>query len=188
MPEPEPERVLQPEPDWVGPRRGVRPGLSIQRVLLCRIDDVLLQVSRFDVYRSGVEFDLELFLRSGYEEVFGLPWDIHHHRGVGRGERGVPDDFLRFGVQLADGQAWSNLTAGVGSLFDERPDSLVVLPRSGGGDGGHWQSRYWLWPLPADGDIVFYAEWPSQNIAEISATVDGDELRQRAAEAEILWS
>jgi hypothetical protein len=183
---PEFDEEPRPEPEWFGPPRGVIPGRSIQRVVLFRTEKAILWLGRFDAYPTGVEFEIEVNVRDFDNDLDHMPWELHHRRSGRRGGSELPDDFLRLGLAFADGQVWSNAAI---EAFDwqARPNRPVVMSQGGGGGGGRWKMHQWMWPLPPDGDLTFYAEWPALGISEVSASIDATELRQRAAESETLW-
>lgn len=175
----------QAMPEWFGPPRGVMPGYAPTRAVVFRTDDVILIAGRFDVYRTGVEFSLQLQVRIE-DDTYDIPWELHHRHGrAPDGE--LPDEFLRFGIQFADGSAWSNIDDGF-PMPPTPPTGPVVVGQGGGGGGGSWAMNYWLWPLPPEGPLTFVAEWPKHQIAECSATVDASEIRQAVAHVEDLWS
>lgn len=51
------------------------------------------------------------------------------------------------------------------------------------GDSGMDQ---WMFPLPPEGPIEFFVAWPAEGISEQSTSIDGSELRARAAESEVI--
>lgn len=178
QPPPRPEPPEQPE--WAGPRPGVLPGYSSQRAVLFRTDEILLLAHRCLVYPTGVEFTLSLLLRDG-GDLHDVPWELRRppHRGDP-----PPNDFVRFGIMFSDGSKWTNLRPWHPG---KEPAPPVVVGRGGGGGGGSWDMGYWIWPLPPEGSLTFAAEWPAHDLDEHRASVDADELRTKAGEAEIIW-
>ena len=183
IPPPPPEDDEPKQPKWVGPPRGVISGESAQRIDLIRTDRVILRVGPFDCYPDGIEFPVRLWVRGFDDERWGNPLGPPLNP---RGPKPSDEDFLRLGVLLADGSTWAN-TEWRGFDPDTEPERPVVLPRSGGGGAGSWRETYWMWPLPPEGPVEFYAAWPARGVEETSAIVDGTELRARAAEAEVVW-
>jgi hypothetical protein len=169
-------------PEWLGPPRGVLPGYAPERAVVFRTAEATLVVGRFDVYRTGVEFTIELQLRSEDEDLIEVPWELHRRRPR---SGGLPDEFLRFGVEFADGSSWSNLDSFPAST--EPPAGPFVMSQGGGGGNGRWSMNQWLWPLPPAGPLTIIAEWPKYGIAESRATVDAGKLREAAERAENLW-
>ncbi len=139
------------------------------------------------MYPTGLEFTLDLRLRSNRDECFDTPWEL---QGYGhRGRRAVPEvaDYLvRLGVEFSDGKTWSNV-APTSADWNEQPESPVLFGRGGGGGGDHWEMRYWLWPLPPPGQLTFHAAWPLFDIEETSASVDASALLEAAKQSELLW-
>ncbi|MCU1361390.1 MAG: hypothetical protein JWN99_2679 [Ilumatobacteraceae bacterium] len=96
------------------------------------------------------------------------------------------DELLLFGLQFADGRVWTNMLREY-PTWDQRPDGVVVVDRGGSDGRGEWHMNHWVWPLPPDGDLTFYAAWLAVGIAEISGVIDATELRQRSLESKPLW-
>ena len=178
-PEPDPHRN---QPEWAGPPPGMLPGISTQRVVLFHTDRAFLAADRFLVYPNGLEFSLSLRVRHPDDHDLDLPWE----RPGRRRPTPPPDDFLRIGVLLSDGRKWTNLdwrhlTPEPGA------QNLVILGRGGGGGGDAWRISYWMWPLPPPGHLTVVTEWPAFGVPETSASVDADELRARADDADLIW-
>jgi hypothetical protein len=154
-----------------------------------RTEQAILLVGRFDVYRTGVEFTIEVQLRDVDEddELMDVPWERHRRHRRLAPDDALPDEFMRFGVVFADGSSWSNVDAVFPSMT-EAPSAPFVMSRRGGGGDGNWAMDQWLWPLPPDGPLTFIAEWPKFGISETSASVDGGEIRAAAETVEELWT
>jgi hypothetical protein len=45
----------------------------------------------------------------------------------------------------------------------------------------------WLWALPPEGPLTFFAQWPAFDVDETSVVVDAGELRHAAEHCEVLW-
>ena len=103
------------------------------------------------------------------------------------GQRGwfLPDDFLRFGVEFADGAKATNLPGPPGPPGE--PAGPLLLQRGGGGGGSRWDQTYWVWPLPPPGPLAFVCEWPAEEISLTRAEIDAELVLGAAAKAEILW-
>lgn len=168
-------------PEWSEPPPGVLPAVSTDRAVLFDTGDALCVVDHFLVYPNGIEYTLNLFLRTADTTLSFFPWELEPHRATGS----VPGDFLRFGVELSDGWRWSNLERFRGMDTDE-PDR-VLLPRGGGGGGRRWSQQHWMWPLPPDGDLTFVSEWPAHDVPETHVAINATSLKDRASEAVILW-
>jgi hypothetical protein len=180
---PPPDREGSVErPEWAGPPRGVLPAHTPQRAVIFRTDDVFLAVDRLLVYPAGLEFTLVLLMRDSNYELQDIPWELHRRPRAGE----LPDDFIRFGLVLADGSKWTNLDWRE-PWGEAEVTGPIVSGRGGGGGGDAWEMSYWLWPLPPEGEITFVASWPVHGIPESTATIDSTELRERATEAENIW-
>jgi hypothetical protein len=83
--------------------------------------------------------------------------------GVVAEELLLPAEFLRLGVQFADGSVATHLDR---SPF-RRPDA---------------------WPLPPPGPVGFICQWPAQGIAESRVEIDARLILAAAARAVDLWT
>lgn len=94
----------------------------------------------------------------------------------------LPDDFMRFGVQFADGSKATNIErlAWLGS--DEPAKTPIMMPTGGGGG-----VSYWIWPLPQPGQLRFVCEWPSEAIAEQHLELDAEAVLEASARVEPIW-
>lgn len=180
------------QPEWIAPPRGVLGGYASTRAVIFHTDRAVLVASRFDAYLTGVEFTLELQLRESAIDYRDFPWELHLQRNDPRTE--LPAEFLRLGVRFSDGSSWSNFDAhstpgwaAYGSPT-ARPDGPILVGRGGGGDEGGWRMNQWLWPLPPEGPLTFFAEWPAFDVPETAVVVDASELRRAAERSELLWS
>jgi hypothetical protein len=174
------------QPEWVAPPIGVLPGLSVQRAVVFRTNDAMLIVHRFAAFPTGLEFDVDVYVRHG--PFFGLPLTVHAPR-YREGDQ-FTEDLIRFGVRFADGASWTNLdppSADFTTSTGQTPTPPVVSCSGGTGGGHRISGQYWLWPLPPEGPLVFIAEWPAYDIPESSAAIDATELRTSATRSERLW-
>jgi hypothetical protein len=179
-PRPEPHNPFA-QPEWGAPPRGVIPAYSPQRAILAKTERVILTVGRFACYPNGILFALGAWFDPRNHDFDGPPWELHFPRHADPSA----DEFLRLGVLLADGSRWANYDWSPHSEMP--PRSPVVNGQGGGGGDGHWEMDQWMWPLPPEGPVTFFAAWPAYGVAETSAEVDGTELRARAGDAEVVW-
>lgn len=153
--------------------------MSPMNITIFKTEQALLLVDRFALYPQGMGFSLRLILRDRITDG-DMPWET---RGPRR-QNPLSDEFLKFGIEFADGSKWTN-------LYWEPPHRLptgpVVYSRGGSGGERSWRGRYWMWPLPAAGPLTFVAEWPAHGITETRATVNGAELLASAPPPEVIW-
>jgi hypothetical protein len=169
-----------PTPEWLDPPENVLGAAVPVRLLLARTSDVALAVQHFTAYPVGMEFEFVVARRHAPEDRFDHPiraFPRYARRWPGSE---LPDDLLRFGVQLADGSKASNLPG------KQAPGGPALIEQSGGG-GRIWRLGYWLWPLPPPGLLAFVVEWPAEGISETRVETDAEPFRRAAAEAETLW-
>jgi hypothetical protein len=105
---------------------------------------------------------------------------------------------LRVGVQFADGRmgftgnhpgpdfmAQWKLHAEGGA--PDPADGPIISPRSGGGGGKRYDMRYFVWPLPPQGNVTFVCEWPAVGLAPAAHDVDATPIRQAGAASTKIW-
>jgi hypothetical protein len=93
-------------PAWLGPPHNVLPGVAPVELVIARTEETVVAIGGIDAYPEGFGFTLSLRLRtlSAREEQF--PYLID--RAADEVDP-LPDEFLRFGVQFADGRNATNL-------------------------------------------------------------------------------
>lgn len=98
----------------------------------------------------------------------------------------VAGEFVRFGVQFADGAKVTNLDQMAGSA-DESDPAHGIQPTGFSRSVGQGSVEFWIWPVPESGDIVLVCEWPAYDVPESRLTISGDELRAAAGRARPVW-
>lgn len=190
-PEPPPPAVESERPVWLGPQTGEL-GVAVPLgLVLDRTERGFVAVSHALAYSTGVSFDLVAHV-AGLKpsEINGIFHDQHAGRA---GVEELPDGFLRFGVEQANGTRVSNLGRHRFVEPGASPSGPVLFQNGGGGGQSSgtsvtWSLGYWLWPLPPEGPFRLYAEWPVAAISMTYAEIDAAVLREAAGRAEKLWS
>jgi len=173
------ERAMQ----WVRmmhPPENVSPGVVPLGGLLARTADAAVAVEAIAVYPGGLSLTLVSRLRRK-DDI--QAW---------RNERMMPgrstEVFL--GAEYADGRRASSIDHFDPERFDSA-DNDVGSPRlvsgSGGGDGGRFDSRYWLAPLPADGDLTLVCTWEAQAIIDARMVLPLADITDAASRPVELW-
>ena len=202
-PEEEP-RERPPQPVWMGAGDGeLGAPVMLDPIVLACTDTIAVAVTDLLAYPHGAEFKLSVRKRPGAQcegeflDMMGRP------RGRSR-SRELDSEMLRFGVQFADGRKATNLGGGFQGFVpgggmnvlrvsastssdQSPPDGMILWGRGGGGSSGRYDQRYWLWPLPPVGPVVFVCEWPSEQIAETRVEVDSAPIRDAVSRAVTLW-
>ena len=118
---------------------------------------------------------------------------FHEQHGGFDDDDGLPDGFLRVGIELPGGARVSNLSAH--RMFrrrETRPDEPVLMMHGGGGgqasdNQASLRPGYWLWPLPEPGTLLLSCEWPIADIALQTVEIDGTRLHEAAQHVSLLW-
>jgi len=97
-----------------------------------------------------------------------------------------PDRCLRIGLQLGDGTRVTSLDY-LRRGDEESPPTWELTQTWGGGGGDTFQKRWWLWPLPPPGPVLFVLEWPAATGERITARLDGEAIRLAASQSIRFW-
>jgi hypothetical protein len=174
-------------PAWLGPPHHVLPGIAPVELIIARTEETAVAIAGIPAYPEGFGFTLSLRLRTvSTRETQQFPYllDLDHVAFEGNA---LPDEFLRFGVQFADGRKATNLDRPPYGLEGQAPDRPVLHRQGGGGGGSAWDMEHWVWPLPPAGPFAFVCEWPSRGIAESRAEIDAGLILEAAGRAVTLW-
>jgi hypothetical protein len=172
-------------PTWIGPPHHVLPGIAPIQLILARTDDTVVAIAGIQAYPAGCSFTLSLRLRNlsvQEERRAPYPFDSTDLEGDPLG-----DDFLRFGVQFADGRKATTLERPPYDPAGQAPDRPVLRQHGGGGGGGAWDLEHWLWPLPPAGPLAFVCAWPSRGIPKSRVEIDAASIVEAAGRAVTLW-
>ena len=169
-------------PAWLGPPHNVLPGIAPVQLIIARTDETVVALAGIQAYPAGFGYTLCLRLRNvSAREEQPFPYlDSAPFEGDP-----LPDEFFRFGVQLADGRKATNLDE---PSYDpeHEPDRPVLLQQGGGGD--RWDMERWVWPLPPPGPFALVCAWPARGIAESRVEIDAGSILEAAGRAVTLWS
>ena len=136
--------------------------------------------------------------RQGTED--GVISPLSRHSGAQHAPGGqLSEEFLRFGVEFADGRKATNVgmrlpPEGASTLLvsakssGDKPASRVLWQRGGGGNGTRYSQTFWLWPLPPQGPLAFVCEWPAEEVEVSRAEIDATPILEAAARALIFWT
>jgi hypothetical protein len=186
-PDEEPEYL---QPAWFGPPQdelGVC--LPVSRVL-GRSDRAVIALKSITVHSTGMLLELVAVARGLRQaEANGL----FHQQHLADPEEGLPDGFIRVGLEYGDGTRVSNLDRRHLWQSDQEPDGPVLYQASGGGGqtgrgGVSMSPAYWLWPLPPAGSLDLAVEWPALGIKLSRTQFEGDAIAGTAQRARSLWS
>jgi hypothetical protein len=172
-------------PPWLGPPHNALPGIAPVQLVIARTDETVVALAGIQAYPAGFGFTLCLRLRNlSAREEQQFPYLLD--RAPFEGDP-LPDEFLRFGVQFADGRKATNLDW-PSSDPEHEPDRPVILQHGGGGGGSAWEMEHWVWPLPPAGPFAFVCAWPARGIAESRAEIDAGSILEAAGRAVTFWA
>jgi hypothetical protein len=172
-------------PAWLGPPYNVLPGIAPVELIIARTNETVVAIAGIQAYPEGFGFTLSLRLRTvSAREEQQFPYLLDR---VGFEGNALPDAFLRFGVQFADGRKATNLDRPAHDPEGQAPDRPVLNQHGGGGGGATWDLEHWAWPLPPAGPFAFVCAWPGRGIAESRAEIDAASILEAAGRAVTLW-
>jgi hypothetical protein len=180
---PESEPAPSQLPPWAKPDATLG-GTVAKEIILGRGHDAVVGVNGLTAYPNGFSFTLTAVLRQ--EDRRGRTLHLAFHRDFLDDEPPAPE-FLRLGVQFADGAAASNLGGHPHLSPVADPAGPLLMHDGGGGGGRRYEMSYWVWPLPPPGPVTFVCEWPAHGIGESRADVDARLIREAAVRAVPLW-
>jgi hypothetical protein len=171
-------------PAWLGPPHNVLPGIAPVELIITRTDQTVVAIAGIQAYPAGFGFTLCLRLRNvSTREEQQLPYLLDR---TPLGGDPLPDEFLRFGMQFADGRKATNLDQ---PSYDpeHEPDRPVLIQQGGGGGGATWDMEHWVWPLPPPGPLAFVCAWPGRAIAETRTEIDAASILEAAGRTVTFW-
>jgi hypothetical protein len=183
-----PEPPYREQPEWLGPPDDVVGGTVALELVVGRSPDAAITLDSATAYPTGVELRVDVRWREGGSRVFEetMRWHSDPRQG-----KDLPDELVRFGVQLADGSKATTL--GTGAVAPavlgpgQPPAGPLLIPRAGGGGPSRWTQHLWLWPLAPEGAVEFVCEWPALGIELSRVAVAASLLRDAAARTRTLW-
>jgi hypothetical protein len=181
-------------PAWFGPRQDELGIAMPQALVVARSDRGVVALSHVVAHSTGAAFVFVAEVRDVKQSRIHAVFHAQQH-GF-EAHDGPPDEFLRIGLELADGVRVSNLAGRFPwrDLDDDEPPPGPVFHghlggggMSGGSRGVTMQPRYWLWPLPPPGPLRIWCEWPMAGIALANVEIDGAAIRAASTRALPLW-
>jgi hypothetical protein len=61
------------------------------------------------------------------------------------------------------------------------------MDRRGGGTSHYQLTRWWAWPLPPNGPLVFICQWPTLGTGETRVSIDAQLILDAARQSMRLW-
>jgi hypothetical protein len=179
---PPPQKVAEPSeprtPVWWQAPSGELPCPIPVSEILARNDDVVIGVGGGRAYTTGFELTFYVFAPHGTDDLEPFPF-----RALEEG--GDPADYLRLGLEYADGSRLSN-TSSRRWPGDESDggDSPTMNFKRGQGRPREWHGDFWCWPLPPSGIVQLVCEWPQMGISLSRRALDGSLILNSAERAE----
>jgi hypothetical protein len=171
-------------PEWFGPPAGVLAGVLPLGVVLARGDGVAVCADHLAAYPAGFEVEIVTMLT---QEATLTTLLASERRRVGPAlrEGEPPAEVLRFCVEYADGTVVTNVDRTLDDLRG-RPARPILLDLGDRPAALGRAYRYWVWPLPARGQILLGCEWPAAGIAPARVAVSAADIVDAAARAQVV--
>ncbi|WP_345482846.1 hypothetical protein, partial [Actinopolymorpha pittospori] len=150
---------LRPRMAWERPESAIPAAVATSGIVLARTDEAAVAISGLSGYPNGFDLWLVATLRSK-QRPLGTTMLLSDTEE----SQEVRPEFLRFGIQFADGRRCTNLTVGGPRMRDTEPHdpTLQMMTTGGGRRFADW--RLWVWPLPPPGPLTFVCQWPAFDI------------------------
>ena len=168
-------------PIWTGPSELVLGTWISAQQLIAKTETFAVALRGLCAYPNGFEVHVSFLGRPPVGPRQGQAFFHAYHSGRGP----------RFGFEFADGRRAGPTASPIGKDLPKDdagiPTVPVLMPRGGGGGGGEWKQAFWVWPLPPNGPLTLFFDWPDRNITEISVALDGTAVRHGGEQATELW-
>jgi hypothetical protein len=184
-------------PVWAAPPSDELPAVVSVGQFLQRTPRLVMAVKSVEVFSTGCAIEVVWTVRRGSEtdQEWGAVTEACFNRPSYRyGAQAGSGGGLRFGVGYPDGRKatadgvrpWGPEGAGI-------PEGPVLMPAGGGGGSGSDDSvssasRFWLWPLPQDGDLRIVAQWSDLGMDEQSVLLSGEALAAAGENVQKYWT
>jgi hypothetical protein len=137
------------------------------------------------VYPNGLVLQVDVYARNGLSllGLWGGPEMTAAYR-VLEGEPAADINPFHLSVTYSDGRvarpynAWAT---------GERTQPPFLAMQGGSGGSEEYNMKYWLHPLPLEGDLEFHCSWDSEGVTDSLLRIEGDPLREAAQRAHRLW-
>lgn len=196
---PRPERPRQPRnvpPAWAGPPSDELPTVVSLGQFFHQSTQMIMAAKSVEVFSTGCLIEVVWSVLRADESDSG--WSRITEQCFNRGpfrfnSEGDSGGALQFGVALSDGQKTTTAQLHSETFEGTEPMTGPVLMMAGGGGGAgddnqvFSSSKFWLWPLPIDGDTRMVAQWDDLGMKESSVVVTGDQLGTAAASVQKYW-
>ena len=179
------------QPAWFGPPDDELGVVVPQAVVVGRSQTGVVALRYATAFSTGILLDLVAAAR-GLKESRAQA--LFHEQHFADAEEGLPDGFLRVGVEYPGGRQASNLSGRHRFWQSNSEPEEPVLFQAGGGGGSAGSGRvtmnpgYWLWPLPPAATLRLFVEWPAAEIALSSVELSGEPLLEAASRSKLLWN
>jgi hypothetical protein len=163
-------------------------------VVLASDPNLTIAMTDCTAYSNGFEFCITLRSRANLDaRTLGFG---PHPTSSGKDES---DGLFLIKIRFADGRSASSGERGPGrelmdyylakrdGLEPELPKGPVLMPPSGGGGGKRYDFKYWVWPLPPEGNVTVTCEWPARGLQLTDVELDGNAILRAGALSTDLW-
>jgi hypothetical protein len=146
-------------------------------------DDAIVRIPHLSVYPGAFEFPLQVIVRPGVFYEFEWTAAVLRRNRWRRAAK-LPDEMLRFGVELAGGGLLVDTHE---RLLKRRPGypDLAVLEAGTAGQGV--EVTYLATIVPRGAALWFAAEWPAMSIPLTRARLKAAVIRDAARRARPAW-
>jgi hypothetical protein len=182
-PQPKTEPREPRMPVWFQAPRGELPCAVPLGEMIARNDKAAIGVAGGLAYTTGFELKFYVFTPEPTPDL--EPFD---RRALEEG--GLPSEFLRVGLEYADGSKLMNTTRRRWpdeSKAGEDEARPTMTPQRGTGWYREWHHDFWCWPLPPSGALQLICEWPQMEIPLTRKEVDAQLILDAAARAEEIF-
>jgi hypothetical protein len=190
------EAAAEPEAPrwtWFGPPEDELGAVVPLQLVIGRSENGVVAIPYAIVYSSGATFDVVALAR-GLTDA--QSHRLFHEQHLFEEDEEPAPGLLRLGLELPGGERFSNLGGRRQRRRflkpDTEPEGPVFIEHGGGGGSAaagrvRLHPSFWLWPLPGQGAIRIFCEWPVVEIPLSDAELSGNDLAAAAQGVQQLW-
>jgi hypothetical protein len=165
-------------PPHAGPAQDELGQPAMTSLTLARSSDVAVGLRGITAYSDGLLLHV-VVLFADEQRRDALDWSLQEYgRSPGR---------FRFGVTYPDGTLVATGTRDAPPLETSGLSEALILQASSA-SALRWQGDYWLWPLPAEGEMVVGCQWPDRAVVETLVSIDTAPLLEAARSCGPVWT
>lgn len=167
------------------PDRTIGTAMGFTRVLAITRSGVFVALTDIVAYPSGMRVIVTLRRPESTKPEKWFAADGWQSRWQSTGAGTAAPKMFRVGVEFPDGSRVDS--SAQRSVPSQRGIAPSFVPMGAEVSPGRVDLQFWVWPLPREGEAIFFCEWPSEGVELVGTTIDCALVAEAADRAHILW-